>query len=159
MVKGLHWYSAFQTCGHSKRFTMWPRMHTSVHRRRCQPCKATASLSGAGGVRWMSCSGTLRHLARAGAGARTSNLCFLNLGTVCRLSSRLEWGTLRKVFYTGWTVDTPGIEPGNLWYSYTPASILAQLAKAALSSSLLPHTPSLFLLLYWLTHIFMTGLC
>ena len=48
-------YSTFQTSGHWKRFTILPNihplMHASTHRRQCQPCKATASSSGAVRVR------------------------------------------------------------------------------------------------------------
>ena len=51
-VNGLHLYSAFLTIGHPKRFTILPNIHRSrTHRRRSQPCKATASSSGAVRVR------------------------------------------------------------------------------------------------------------
>ena len=54
MVSGLHLYSAFLT---SQCFTILPNiqpfMQTFTHQRRCQPCKATASLSGAIRVRYL----------------------------------------------------------------------------------------------------------
>jgi len=47
LVNGLHLYSAFQTLGCSKRFTLLPRSHpflrTFIQRRRCQPRGAAAS--------------------------------------------------------------------------------------------------------------------
>ena len=55
MVKGLHFYRCFLTSGHSKHFSISPNIHpcvrTFTHRRRCQPYKATASLSGSVRVR------------------------------------------------------------------------------------------------------------
>ena len=55
MVYGLHIYSSFLTSGHLKRLKIFrkihPFMYTFTHRRRCQPCRATASSSGAVRVR------------------------------------------------------------------------------------------------------------
>ena len=39
MVNGVHVQSAFLTSGHSKHFTVLPKMHSFTHQRRCQPCK------------------------------------------------------------------------------------------------------------------------
>ena len=75
-MEGLHLYSASLTSGHSKQCTILPHIHpfmnTFTHRWRCQPCKATASSSGA--ARGMCLA--QRHLdtKRGGAGDRTSNL-------------------------------------------------------------------------------------
>ena len=71
---GLHLYSAFPTSGHSKYFTTLPNihpfMHTFTQRWRCQPCKTTASSSGAVRVRRLA-QGHLDTLG--GAGDRPSN--------------------------------------------------------------------------------------
>ena len=73
----LYFYSAFLTSGYSKRFTVVSNIHPSIHvfthRRRYQPCKGTASSSGA--VRG-SClaQGHLDTRRLGGAGDRTSNL-------------------------------------------------------------------------------------
>ena len=85
MVNGLHLYSAFLTSGHSRRFTILPNihlfMHTFTHRLKCQPCKATASSSGAVRVRYLA-QGYLNTLG--GAGDETSNLLFECLRTYTR---------------------------------------------------------------------------
>ena len=68
MVNGLHLYCAILTTGHSNCFRVSPHIHpfihTSTHRRRSQPCKATASSSGQSGR--VSCSGTPRHQRPSG---------------------------------------------------------------------------------------------
>ena len=72
MVNGLHSYRAFVASALSKRFTILPNIHPFTHRRRCQPCKATASSSGAVRGRCL----TQGHLDTklGGAGDQTSNL-------------------------------------------------------------------------------------
>ena len=53
MINGLHLYSTILTSGHSKRFTISHCVHAHMHTRqlRGQPCKATASSTGAVRVR------------------------------------------------------------------------------------------------------------
>ena len=78
MVNVLHLYSAFQTSGNSKRFTMLPNIHpfinTFTHRRRSQPRRATASSSGAVRVRRLPHGHLDTLYTLALAGVRTSNL-------------------------------------------------------------------------------------
>ena len=72
MVNGLQLCCAFLTSGHSKRFTILPNihpsMHTFTHWRRRQTCRARASSSGAVRVR------TPRRSASQGVRDQTSNL-------------------------------------------------------------------------------------
>ena len=72
MVNGLHLCSPFLASDHSESFTIVPHtdpfMHTFTHRRRWQPCKVTASSSGAAGVRCLG-SGTPRHSAGRSRGS------------------------------------------------------------------------------------------
>jgi hypothetical protein len=76
MVNGLHLYSTLPPSGHSKRFTILPNihpfMHTFIQRRRCQPRRATASLSGAVRVRRLAQGHLDTQLG--GAGDRASSL-------------------------------------------------------------------------------------
>ena len=95
---GLHLYSAILTSGHSKRCTILPHihpfMHTFTHRRRCQPCKATASSSGAVRVRCLAQGHLDNQLG--GAGDRTSNLPVTSQTALSRSESSLlakEGGT------------------------------------------------------------------
>ena len=77
MVTGLHSHSAFLTSGLSKQFTMLRHVRVFMHaftlRRPCQPGTATASWSGAVGVRRRVAQGHL-DARPGGAGDRTSNL-------------------------------------------------------------------------------------
>ena len=77
MVTGLHSHSAFLTSGVSKQFTMLRHVRVFMHaftlRRPCQPGKATASWSGAVGVRRRVAQGHL-DARPGGAGDGTSNL-------------------------------------------------------------------------------------
>ena len=75
MVNALHAYSALLTSGHSKRFTILPKIHPFTHtftqRRRSEPCRATTSSPGAVRVRVL-VLGLNPQLG--GAGDRTNNL-------------------------------------------------------------------------------------
>ena len=81
MVDGLDLYRAFLTSGHSKCFTILPHIHpfihTFTHQRRCQPCRATASWSGAVRVRCLY-QGHFE-TRRGGTGDQTSNLLVVTL--------------------------------------------------------------------------------
>jgi len=65
----------------SKAFTFLPHIHpfihTFTHRRRCQPCKATASWSGAVKVRWCLAQGHLHTWDRT-SNLPVASVCVLN---------------------------------------------------------------------------------
>ena len=71
MVNGLQLYTAFLTSGHQSALQYCLRFNHS-YRRRGQPCRATASLWGALGVREVMLRDASTQLG--GAGGRTSNL-------------------------------------------------------------------------------------